>query len=71
MKMNANDFQTERQLKVQRFHQLAEQHIGLVIASQLAAEQALAQFAGSTETRNTASPSEPRQVSERKRRAQQ
>jgi hypothetical protein len=65
MKMNANDFQTERQLKVQRFHQLAEQHVGLVIASQLAAEQA------STETRNTASPSERRQVSERKRRAQQ
>jgi len=32
MKMNANDFQTERQLKVQRFHQLAEQHVGLVIA---------------------------------------
>ena len=70
MKMNAHDFQTERQLKVQRFHQLAEQHVGLVIASQLAAEQALAQFAGSTETRNTASPSERRQVTERKRRAQ-
>jgi hypothetical protein len=68
--MNANDFQTERQLKVQRFHQLAEQHVGLVIASQLAAEQALAQFAGSTETRNEASPSERRQVAERKRRAQ-
>jgi hypothetical protein len=67
--MNANDFQTERQLKVQRFHQLAEQHVGLIIASQLAAEQALAQFAGSTETRNAASPSERRQLAERKRRA--
>jgi hypothetical protein len=70
MKINANDFQTERQLKVQRFHQLAEQNVGLVIASQLAAEQALAQFAGSTETRNTASQSERRQVLERKRRGQ-
>jgi hypothetical protein len=37
MKMKANDFQTQRQLKVQIFHQLAEQHAGLVIASQLAA----------------------------------
>jgi hypothetical protein len=70
MKMNAHDFQTERELKLQRFHQLAEQHVGLVIASQLAAEQALAQFAGTTETRNTAGPSERRQVTERKRRAQ-
>jgi hypothetical protein len=39
MKTNANDFQAQRQLKVQRFHQLAEQHAGLVIASQLAAPQ--------------------------------
>lgn len=68
--MNANDFQTERQLKVRRFHELAERHGGLVIASQLADQQALAEFAGSTETRNAASPSERRQVAERKRRAQ-
>jgi len=36
MKMKADDFQAQRQLKLQRFRQLAEQHAGLVIASQLA-----------------------------------
>lgn len=39
MKTNTDDFQAQRQLKVQIFHQLAEQHAGLVIASQLAAPE--------------------------------
>jgi hypothetical protein len=38
--MTTNDFEADRQLKVQRFHELAQRHTGLVIASQLAAKQA-------------------------------
>ena len=60
MKTSTDDFQ-ERQLKLQRFRQLAAQHAGLVIASQLAQLTA--------ETRNSTNPSERKELLKGSRRA--
>jgi hypothetical protein len=65
--MTTNDFQRDRQLRIQRFRQLAQQHTGLVIASQLAAEQASERVA--TEPHDRTSPSERKRILIESRRA--
>jgi hypothetical protein len=65
--MTTNDFEADRQLKVQRFHELAQRHTGLVIASQLAAKQASEQL--TTETDRLTCPSERKRLLKKDRRA--
>jgi hypothetical protein len=46
----STDYLQERQLKLQRFRQLAESHAGLVIASQLAAKPLAAESRDPTDS---------------------
>jgi hypothetical protein len=65
--MTTNNSRLDRKLRIQRFRQLAQQHTGLVIASQLAAKQATDRLA--IEPHDRDSPSERKRLLIESRRA--